>query len=231
MDIQVTPQSIQGMVKRLRAAAPGLTNAKAYEAISKMLGQPNWDTLSGLLKAEQSLPDAFAEIAKRYHWREAPPRISEPFTFLWEAFATSEYDDGPGWYRLEVTQAVLDELHERQTLAIKNNCEVSCDFGSGEWGTDNPLNVRGDELHVSGDSFWVSGRPKHCNYTVETRMADISEFFALIEKGQQAATPAFAWADGVLFRDGGSAKEFAFNLLDEKVVVVNESCIDSMPVL
>lgn len=231
MEITINPNTVRTMVKRLRENL-GLTQSAAYEAVAQTLGHPNWDTLSGMLKAELLAQDnsVFAQAAKRHHWRTAPPALKQPFMLVWEAFACDEYGEGPGWGQLEVTQEVLNELHEMQTLCLQNSCEISRDFGGMEWGNDDSLRLRGDELHVSASSFWVRARPKHCDYYVETRMMDIEELFKLIDQGQAAATPYLAWADGVLFKDGSSAKQFALQMLDEGVAAVNEGCIDEMPV-
>lgn len=230
MEITINPNTVRTLVKRLREAL-GLSQSAAYETVSKTLGYPNWDTLSGLLKAEEATASnsVFAQAAERHGWRKTPPTVKEPFMFVWEAFACDEYGEGPGWYQLEVTQEVLNELHEMQTLCLQKSCDVSRSFESGEWGNDDSLRLRGDELHVSASSFWVRARPKHCDYYVETRMTDIEELFKLVEQGQTAATPYLAWADGVLFKDGASAKQFALQMLDEGVVAVNEGCIDEMP--
>ncbi len=234
MEIQINQQTVRGMVKRLRAAC-GLPQSAAYEAVSQMLGHPNWDTLSALLKADLPAPakaaspqdEKFTEAARRCNWREAPPAVKAPFMLTWEAYSDDEFGESPGWYQVEITQQVLNEFHEMQTLALKNACEVSRGFEWGTWGKD--LNVQADELHVDGRYVWVRGRPKHCDYWVETRMISLDELFQVIEKGQAAATSYLAWADGVLFKDGASAKEFAFQMLDDEVVAINEACIDQMP--
>lgn len=236
MEIQINPTTVRAMVKRLRKST-ALGQSAAYEAVSLMLGYPNWDTLSGLLKAE-ALPPAnaqgasadtvFQEMAKRYNWRETPPTLDKPFMLTWEAYACDEFGTSPRWYQVEVTQEVLHEIHELQTLALKNACEVARGFEAGTWGGSD-LRLQADEIRVDGGYVWVRARPKHCDYWVETRMMAIDELFQVIEKGQAAATPYLAWADGVLFKDGASAKEFAFQMLDDEVVAVNESCIDQMP--
>ena len=54
MDIKLTESNARQMAQRLREEIGRdlVKSSKAFEALSKMLGQPNWDTLSGILKRE-----------------------------------------------------------------------------------------------------------------------------------------------------------------------------------
>lgn len=236
MELNITSAIARAMAKRLREATSlELTTSASMEVLAKTLGYPNWDTLSGMLKASDKVetPEEDADFVRRasvHNWRKEPPKDFTPFTLYAEAYACNEWAEGPSWCKLEVTPALVALLHELQTLALKQDLEtVTRDCYELEWQDEDRYSLRSPELQVSKRSFWFTARPKHQDFDVECRYFDFEELFQLIEKGQIASKKYFAWADGILFRDGNSARALAELLLDEDEISIDEGSLDEMP--
>lgn len=248
MQIAISQDAAINMARRLnkavQAAAPqlgpkGLKHSQSLEMLSHVLGFENWDTFCGLLKAAEAPAEASLSApplsgadaqaqADRVGWREAPPALAKPFTFYWEAFACDEWGDSPRWAKLEVTQAFLDQLHEMQTKCLQNGAQMSVYQSPECWDLADDLRLSGDQLNVSQSSFWFSAYPKNCNYSVETRILDIKDFFDVIDQASARMTH-LAWADGMLFMDVSSAKSLAQDLVDNGEIDIEESRIEKMP--
>lgn len=237
MELKLQRDTLLEMSKRLQKewsnieSAGPLKTGVALEVLSHVLGYKNWDTLSGLVKASaNSAPTGVEGISaadiERVGYRLTPPKVGKPFTFFWEAFACDEWGEGPAWAKLEVTQAFVDELHKLQTQCLKDKVNLSVDHSVDEWDNEDSLRLHGVELHVTQSLVWLSAHPKQANYNVETRLMDIKDFFDAIEGNN---TQWLAWADGVLFKDGASAKELAQGLVDNGELDIEESRIDFMP--
>lgn len=245
MKIEVNHESAVAMARRLNLAVQaalgamqlpnqGLKHCQALEVLAKTLGYENWDTLCGLLKANEGKNDSVPwteeqrSTAEHIGLREKPPIVAKPFDFYWEAFACDEWGDGPRWAKVHVTQAFVDQVHSLQTKCLEFNAQMAVHESPEQWDGEDELRLQGDELNVSHLSFWFSARPKHADYAVETRILDIRDFFDAIDNPERRMSH-LAWADGVLFMDGSSAKNFAQGLLDDEEIDINESRIDKMP--
>lgn len=240
MEINLNETTVRAMANRLRAhlkasASVECSLSQSLESTAKMLGHKNWDTLIGILRKEEA-PSEELERRRRewaaFGWREKAPTVAKPFVFMWEAFACSEWGDGPQWARVEVTQELVNNIHRLQTECLeKALTRVEQSYVCEEWDNTEELRIRGDELVVDRHSFWLSAQPKYGDYAVETRMTDVKDFFDAIEQGEKASTVYLAWADGVLFKDGSCAKNFALSLLDTGHLPedFNEARIDEMP--
>ena len=237
MELKLQRETLAKMAERLqqewsRVESPGpLKKGAALEVLSHVLGYKNWDTLSGLVKAATAqapngVEGISAEAIERVGYRLTPPKVEKPFMFYWEAYACDEWGEGPAWAKLEITQAFVDELHKLQTQCLRDTVNLSVDRSVDEWDSEDTLRLRGDEMHVTHSHVWFSAYPKHANYNVETRLMDIRDFFDAID-GKN--TEWLAWADGVLFKDGSSAKELAQGLVDNGELDIEESRIDFMP--
>lgn len=240
MEINLNETTVRAMANRLRthlqaSASIECSLSMSLESTAKMLGHKNWDTLIGILRKEET---PAAEVARRlkdwatFGWREKPPVVGKPFVLMWEAFACSEWGDGPSWAKIEVTQEFVNELHRQQTQCLEQTLSsIHVDYQCEQWHNDDELRIRGEELVVDRASFWLRAYPKHADYAVETRMIDVKDFFDVIERGEQAGTEHMAWADGVLFKDGSSAKNFAQCLADDGYLdeSFDEARIDEMP--
>lgn len=237
MELKLQRETLAKMAERLqqewsRVESPGpLKKSVALEVLSHVLGYKNWDTLSGMVNASaESAPTGVEGISakdiERVGYRLTPPKVNKPFTLYWEAYACDEWGEGPAWAKLEITQVFVDELHKLQTQCLRDKVSISVDRTVIEWDCDDTLRLRGDEMHVTPSSVWFSAYPKHASYSVETRLMDIKDLFEAIE-GKN--TVWLAWADGVLFHDGSSAKDFAQELVDNGELDIEESRIDFMP--
>ena len=235
MEIQLSPKSARAMAARLRQEmAPNVSVSESQELLAKVLGYHNWDTLSGMLKKQNQQSEeeraAFMRRATVVKYRETPPQDFAPFMLYADAYACDEWGEGPRWFELEVTPALVKRLHELQTLALERGLDISQESYDGEWGDADHLSLQGDEVNVSYNSFWFTAHPKHSNYKVECRYIQFDELFSLIEQGEQANSVYFAWCDGKLFRDPNRAKDLAESLYDDGHIEVDEDKLDAMPV-
>lgn len=240
MEIILNETSVRAMAHRLRthlrsSASVECSLAMSLESTAKMLGYKNWDTLIGMLRKEGTPEDVIARRLVEWNhwgWRAKAPIVNKPFTFMWEASACSEWGEGPAWAKVEVTQELVNKIHRLQTQCLEQKFEsTQVDYMPEEWNNGDEYRIQGEKLVVDRMSFWLRGYPKHADHAVETRMIDIKDFFDVIEKGEQASTGYLAWADGVLFKDGSSAKNFAQGLVDDGCLDegFNEARIDEMP--
>lgn len=233
MEIQLSEKMVRGMATRLRTelGTTDLKQSQALELVSHLMGLKNWDTLSGMLKKPKA--DASAALNNKFKkagiW-EKTPTVDTPFMLYIDAFSCDAFDsDGPGWMRVEVTQAFVDNLWKQQRLCVTHSLgeTIGDEFWGETWDNNENLRIHGDDLYVSTKSFWFRGIPKHWDTAVESRMFDIAELFnAIASPGIQ--TEFTGWADGILFHDGASAQNFARSLLDDDVIQVEESRIDRM---
>lgn len=249
MQIDISHEAAVNMARRLNQgvqAALGLDKAQALkhsqslEILSQALGYENWDTFCGLLKAGEKSTGNSAEVqplqwsaeqkqnAERVGWRQTPPEVAKPFDFYWEAFACDEWGDSPRWAKLNITQEFVNQLHSMQTRCLQFNAQMAVHAYPDKWDMEDELRLQNDELNVSTLSFWFSACPKHASYSVETRLLDIKDFFDAIDNPERRMRH-LAWADGILFMDGSSAKNFAQGLLDDEEIDINESRIEKMP--
>lgn len=249
MKIEINHETAVHMAQRLNQgvqAALGLEkeqtlkHSQALEILSQAMGYKNWDSFCGLLKSGHNQEkDSAKNItscwsaeqkknAERVGWRNTPPLLAKPFDFYWEAFACDEWGDGPRWAKVQVTQEFVNNLHSLQTKCLQFNAQMTVSETPQEWDMEEELRLRGEELNVTMNHFWFSARPKHADYAVETRLLDIKVFFDAIDNSEQRMSH-LAWADGILFMDGSSAKLFAQGLLDEEEIDINESRIEKMP--
>lgn len=249
MQIEISHESALNMAQRLNQnvqAALGCTTASALqhsqslEILANTLGYENWDTLSGMLKANEA-GDNVAFAAPPTEWtpakkqyaesigrREKPPVIATPFNFYWEALACSEWGEGPKWATIFVTQAFVNMLHDWQTQCLTRGSKLSFNEAPDAWDSDDEYRIVDETLNVSNTSFWFSARPKQADYNVETRMLAIKDFFDAIDNPEHRMSH-LAWADGMLFMADSCAKNLAQQLLDEDVIDINESRIEKMP--
>lgn len=223
MQLQVDKDKVKEMARRLREAlAPvPVSHGRALELVSRTLGYPNWDTLSGLLarKAPQKSGDG------------APPRLDAPVVVYMEAYADSEWDEAPTWARLTLTAERLHSLWNARRVCIRerlDSVEVSSVWPDA-WDREDKLRIVGDACVVTRDWFWFTAHLKHADVRCETRYIAFDELARLLAHGNRDAAPYFAWCDGMLFRDGNSAKSFVTRLVEEEALTLDEACIDQMP--
>ncbi|MCC5612036.1 hypothetical protein LC612_36215 [Nostoc sp. CHAB 5834] len=238
MKIEITREVVRNMAKKLKEATfPVMTFGQSLEATSRMFGYSNWDTFSGVLKQDEQetakkllvvseSEQRFKALADLVGWREAPPKLEKPFTWLMPAFSTDEFGESPEWAKLEVTQAFVDHIHNLQTTAIRNSVETTVDYYPDEWGFD--IRISFSSLIVDKTSFYFRAAVKHSSEYVETRMIEIKDFFQAFENPSDLDSSYRGWADGAFFSHGVSAKQFARELLDTGVIDINEGCIDQM---
>lgn len=192
MQFELTPSTVRAMADRLQKSTPALKRSQAYEAVAQMLGHPNWDTLSGLLKREER--DAAG--TQQLH------RLVTPVTLYVGAFSTSEFGDGADWAKVTVDQEFLDTvLRLQQTCKDSGLDHTAIGFTPDYWQEDDtdPLRIQDEDLYVGKRSWWFRGVPKHCSYAVETRAVDIEDLLQALFARKE--TSYLAWRKDVLVYD------------------------------
>lgn len=234
MEFQLNNAAVKDMVKVLRAEFPELKQARGYEIVSKLFKQPNWDTLSGMLKAsEQEMSKQEADWAQRYGWCIKAPVIAEPIKLYVKAYSTgaTAVMSAPDFGMVTLTQELLELIHATQTRVLASGIDESTVSVATaiEWdtrGTDWRLGL--PNMTVTEDTVYFASYPKHANFAVETVEISLRELYAILApKGR--GTASLDWADGILFADDADdVKEFARELLLDDVIDIDEACIDKM---
>ncbi|MBU0501442.1 MAG: hypothetical protein KJ558_10125 [Gammaproteobacteria bacterium] len=136
-------------------------------------------------------------------FRVALPEVTEPFELVVDAYATNEFADPPGFAVITVDTTFLRVLTRlRRVLAENSLDDVGFTYYPKQWHRDEELRIQGDALRVtSGGNFWLEGRLKHCDWSVETRPIDIDDFLKVVSDGPavEPKEPEFRWVDGRLF--------------------------------
>jgi hypothetical protein len=164
---------------------------------------------------------------RRYGWRAQAPVVREPFTVFVYASNANERAQGPGWVKWEVNQEFVNLLQKLHTQSLEDeNSHIAVDWLPEQWGNDEILNLQEDALNVGSSFFYVSAYPKYGPGPVGSLGISFKDFYAALDG--ETLPPFMGWADGVLFVDGSSPKEFAMGLLYEGATDVNEVTIDQM---
>ncbi len=175
--------------------------------------------IQGFLNSLSDVPDALITVPD-----------FKPFTMFIEAYSLGEYDDDPGHFKIEVDAEFIGMLLKIQRSVIDANLSSGHKYtGQDEaWGEPD-LRPQNTSIVVKEDRFWFEAYPKYGSHGFETRAIDIIKLLRLIEKGEQESEADFAWCDGILFKDGSSAKSLAITLVENEDVELNEDRIDNMP--
>lgn len=212
MQFNLNRELARMMARRLREAVgtEELSQSRSLEVLSKTLGVPNWDTLSGMLKGEE----AGTEL-RRAQLLKAPV-LSAPVDLYVEARVTgSEYASGAAWGRLELNNSVLELLARKA-----NQCRLNDDLGvrlsldADEWDESEDLNHRAMPAAVTKDDFWLRANPKHSDYLVETRRCPLERLFRVLETGASDGVD-FRFAAGALFYAADRAKSLMETLEEQ----------------
>lgn len=96
-------------------------------------------------------------------------------TRILEAYAKSEYGDGPAWAKVTLTPERIRQLTNLSNLCLEHQlCSVTVLEAPDEWDMEDEIRLVGDETVVSGSSVWFTCYPKHADYECETRITDIA---------------------------------------------------------
>lgn len=180
MDINVNIENARELVSRIRAGADiaEFKQSNAYEALAHLANQKNWDTLSGLLKAEQAARNERLLLA------------GTGFTAFVKAFSCDEYGESPDWARIRFSQKMTLRVLELMDLVKAQELEhVAISYGVDYWHNDKDLRISYEDLYVSRERVWFRGLPKHADYAVETRSFDFVNALNTVrsEQGNQWA--------------------------------------------
>lgn len=212
MQFNVTTEVARNMAKRLRDAVGGemLSTGRSYEVLSKTLGLPNWDTLSGVLKAEET--GAELERAKLFK----APVLSAPVALYLEARVVDA--DGVAaaqWARVDLTAAFLGKL------ALKaNQCRIYSDSSVryyepvADWDDSVDLNHSEAPMVVTKEDFWFRANPKHASYFVETVRCPIERLFRVLVAGKTDGAD-FLVEPGAVFYAGDKAESLRETLEEQ----------------
>lgn len=102
-----------------------------------------------------------------------------------EAYACDDDGDGPEFAVLNVDLAFCAKLlHLRQQCIDNRLSELRVYDAPDKWGPGDigeELRLTCAELVVTPASFWFTDNPKHANYSIETRLQYIDDFFAQLK--------------------------------------------------
>lgn len=205
MDIQVTSKfarQLAALFRQTAAQAQPLSHSASLEAAAHALGAPNWDTLSGRLKAPSGT----------VHRQKGPtaPRLAAPVKLFVEALDADDSPDAPKWCRLTVTNEILALLQELHSTSEARGRKVSMSLGDDTvW--DNScgyLEVESDEVSVRHGAFRLRGEYRHSSGGPSTVLVSLSELYRALNNPEHQ-TSDFRWVDGALFLAANDALEFA----------------------
>lgn len=236
MQVEINKAKVKNMVALLRKeVAPNLRVCQAYEVVSRLLGFSNWDTLCGLLRKEEQnasakplLSKAQKQRAVSCDWRAEAPAVGQPFTMFVMADFTNTLSRDEVWVKIRVDQAFVDLLHSLQTRCLETDTAyIQVDYCPEEWGGYTTQRPQTSILTVDKKSFHLYGNAEQGPAAVRSLAISFEDFYALLE--DNADTPDYmGWADGVLFVDVTSPREFALELLYKGVIDIEEGTIDEM---
>jgi hypothetical protein len=235
LKIEVTQESAAEMVTRLKAEVfPGLGLESSFadtlgkEVVAQVLGSKTWAELLERIEqasgSEPAQPTAVG-LAQALH-------LTKPVTLYLRAYANDENADSPSWAKVVLDNEMLQKLLRAESLCLQEKYATArLESVMPETWEDEESFRPTDECAVVGPylGFWFEMLPKHGRHTCETDYVDFRDLAKLLQEGESASNPYFAWCDGVLIRDGNSARDLALTLLEQEVLQVNESCIDQMP--
>jgi hypothetical protein len=105
-----------------------------------------------------------------------------------EAYACSDFGDGPEFATFALTDAFLPRLRGVRTVVKEHALsEARIYAGPDEWGPGNladDLRLNCAELVVTGDSFWFVDQPKHADYHIETRIIPFDALDEALASGE-----------------------------------------------
>jgi hypothetical protein len=124
-------------------------------------------------------------------------------TLVIEAYALSDFGDGPQWAVAEVDMAFVERVERLAALVRVNDLAFVTANDSVDWDQEDDLVIRTDGLVVVADGdFWFTGYLKHASYKVETRLCNIADLRKALEAGPEAeieGVDSMKWAGGILF--------------------------------
>jgi hypothetical protein len=96
-----------------------------------------------------------------------------------EAYACSDYGDGPLFAMRSVTPKFIAKLNQLSNLCKDHNLSEVRVYDYPDWwgpGDEDELCLTCGELVVTKTDFWYVDQPKHSDYNIETRAQGITEF-------------------------------------------------------
>lgn len=215
MQFELNEENVRSMMQRLRSSVGHnvLGVSKAYEAVAHTLGYPNWDTLAGILKKPSVIPEA----PKAY----SVPKVvlASPVTLYLGANQTGEWEQGPDWAKVVVTQKLLDSLlttrqqviEERQTRITGSLAEAQ-NPGANQFGfsditwdsSDNfRLEIGCEEVYVEKDRWWISINHRHSDSSTETYAMNFGEFLEALTCEQEFKSDSMLKKNDILLHTSG----------------------------
>ncbi len=174
MNLEIkTPEAARDLAKALRKfceerASLKLPVGHSLEVVAGLLGQPNWDTLSGLLKSAVSQTDV-----------SGVPSCLVYF----DAFADSEWGETPAWAKLELTPQFVARVRAMQKLATERYLSEVREWDEPDWAESNVRLLETELVVLPNGYFWYRADVKHVDYSVETQGVQLDD---LLEKARTA---------------------------------------------
>lgn len=106
-----------------------------------------------------------------------------------EAYACDDYGDGPCFAKVIVNDFLVEKIKTLASIIEEHGLsEVRVYMSPEDWGPSkvvDELRLQGGELVViPGGDFWFTDKPKHADYSVETRAVSLDTVLKGIEAGE-----------------------------------------------
>lgn len=226
MELKITTKLVKNMSRELRKSNPDLRQGEALDLVSRMLEQPDWNTLSGLLKRETTKDaEAQKDWINYFDWAplEQLPPVAKPLTLYAEALDMGGLGEGPSFAKIRVDAAFLKLLHGWQTKSLREGlATVKVDADAHvEWEDESEHRLGTSFIEVSSREFYFSALPRHWEEELQTPVLNIKDLHALVA-GTQANTERVARIGDVLLLAFNNVGVFAQNLVEWGIVALEE---------
>lgn len=213
MDIRVNLNNVRELVGRLKKSflPQEVSQSACYEGLAHLAGLRDWDTLSGVLKAEAE--KAQVDVKEDSPETEQALPMSGLTIFL-PAFCTDEFGDSPDWAMAHFSPKLLREVRRLQELCRTNKLAfLAISHSVNFWQNQDEHRIYGEDLYISERDLWFRGLPKHVDYAVETRAFNLNKALE-VAQGKSTSTYYAVHNGCVVFAPSGDVESFVSELED-----------------
>ncbi len=141
----------------------------------------------------------------------------KPFKLVVEAYATSEFGEGPEFAVVTVTPEFIDKLVRLRRVCKEHDLEsLTIGMAPDMWDQEGDLRIRNNSLRVWGADFWFEAHPKHADYNVETKRISIGDLAFVATLGMEGACFKRI-GETVLYAESDEGMDHLQHLLEEGV--------------
>lgn len=148
-------RGIAALFRQVSGQKEPVSHSASLELAAKAVGLPNWDTLSGMLKASRQ------ETATKQ--RKHSLKLDKPVRVFLEVLPEDGDDDIPRWCRVLVTTEWLEQLDELAKMSKSRGRRICLGLGN-ETLWDNSSGYRDvsrDDVFVDDGAFQIRGEYRY----------------------------------------------------------------------